>query len=132
MLCRTLVGSKDPATNELITYLKQDMQYPCSGDEHLPVVAAAWTVWLLYAIGFPLGMAFVIAKDRAKSAGAHDANFWTSTTPAKERFWLPLVAHLQPEFWCTTAHFPHEIAWRRRRALSTHARFVWRYRYRSP
>jgi hypothetical protein len=67
MLCRTLGGSKDPSTNKEITYLKQDMQYPCQGGEHLPVVIAATAVWVLYAVCFPLGMAIIMARDKAKS-----------------------------------------------------------------
>ena len=106
MLCRTVGGSKDPINHNEITYLKQDMTYPCQGGEHLPVVIVATTVWILYAICFPLVMACVMARDKAKSrvmrraaAAGQTADFWTSTTPHTEEFWMPLVAHLQPEYW---------------------------------
>jgi hypothetical protein len=106
MLCRTVGGSKDPITDKEITYLKQDMTYPCRGGEHLPVVAVATTLWVLYAICFPLAMACVIYWDKAKSkatrrdgAARQTEDFWNSTTPHAEKFWMPLVAHLQPEYW---------------------------------
>jgi hypothetical protein len=106
MLCRTVGGSTDPITDKEILYLKQDMAYPCRGGEHQPVVIVATTMWILYAICFPLVMACVIYRDKVRSKAMRrdgeaeqTADFWNSTTPHAEKFWMPLVAHLQPEFW---------------------------------
>ena len=40
------------------------------------------------------------AAMRRDAAAGQAADFWNSTTPHAEKFWMPLVAHLQPEYWC--------------------------------
>ena len=111
-LCRSLAGSgvsDDPLLEYQATYLKDDMGHACWSGEHIPVVIVASILWLAYAVAFPLTLAWVIAKDKAasKTADADDANnvhangasswYWHSTRPLVEKFWLPLVAHLQPQ-----------------------------------
>jgi len=75
------------------------------------VAQLALALWMLYAVLFPLTLACVIARNKAKqearrravqhgeSSDRAIADFWVSTTPVVERFWLPIVAHLQPQYW---------------------------------
>ena len=114
-LCRNLAGSgvpDDPLPEYREEYLKDDMGFPCWSGEHLPVLVLSIVLWLAYAISFPLALAWVINKDRKATAGsgkiadADDAEvdatfsggsgYWHSTRPLIEKFWFPLVAHLQP------------------------------------
>jgi hypothetical protein len=40
---------------------------------------------------------------KASGEGSHTHivdDYWHSCAPLAERFWFPLVAHLQPEYWC--------------------------------
>ena len=55
----------------------------------------------------------VQAKSRAamrRDAAAEVADFWNSTTPHAEKFWMPLVAHLRPEFWCVVGRFQRSLS----------------------
>jgi hypothetical protein len=78
------------------------MQYPCRGSEHLPVAIAAGVLWVLYALGFPIWVGVTIAQNKAHQAALRRdsdervaPDYWTSTRPLRETFWLPAVAHLQ-------------------------------------
>ena len=93
---RTLAGDPQPEYRE--TYLKDDMSHACWSGEHLFVLAIATLLWLAYAVGFPLAMAWVIAKDKAaagrRAAGADQGSgdggsqYWHSTRPLVEKYWL--------------------------------------------
>ena len=99
MMCRELGGAgvdaHDPEPRYQTEYLKHDMQYPCQGDEHRPVVIAAGILWLLYAVCFPMSIVCVIAKHKWRHVDGAEADFWSSTLPKAEKFWYPIVAHLQ-------------------------------------
>jgi hypothetical protein len=82
------------------------MQYKCRGSEHLPVAIVAGILWVLYALAFPIWVGVMIARNKAQQAALRRLSrferdervapdYWTSTRPLKERFWLPAVAHLQ-------------------------------------
>ena len=112
-LCREVAGSGDPADpdpayHSSAGYLKSDMQYACGGGEHLPVAIAAGIIWLCYAVAYPLFLAVMIRKHkRAHDAAQADgtiqaADFWSSPKPVVEKFWLPIVAHLQVRTVCHT------------------------------
>ena len=117
-LCRSLAGSgvsDDPLLEYQATYLKDDMGHACWSGEHIPVVIVASILWLAYAVAFPLVMAWVIAKDKAAAdrrvsatdgdspggggGGGGGSQYWHSTRPLVEKFWFPVVAHLQPRHW---------------------------------
>jgi hypothetical protein len=110
-LCRSLAGSgdpNDPQPEYQETYLKDDMGYVCWRGAYLPVVITASTLWLAYAVAFPLALAWVIVKDKAAAGGRETADggkasggggYWHSTRPLVEKFWFPLTAHLQPQYW---------------------------------
>jgi hypothetical protein len=93
---RSLAGDPQPEYRE--TYLKDDMSRACWSGEHLVVLAIATLLWLAYAVGFPLAMACVIAKDKAaagrRAAGADQGSgdggsqYWHSTRPLVEKYWL--------------------------------------------
>jgi hypothetical protein len=93
---RTLAGDPRPEYRE--TDLKDDMSPACWSGEHLFVLAVATLLWLAYAVGFPLAMACVIAKDKAaagrraagadKAAGDGGSQYWHSTRPLVEKYWL--------------------------------------------
>jgi hypothetical protein len=116
-LCRTLAGSgdsDDPLPDYQEQYLKDDMGYSCWGADHIPVVVVSTLLWLAYAVGFPLSLAWVIHRDKAAASeqqhdvetssdgcgGGHGGSeYWHSTRPMVEKFWFPVVAHLQPQYW---------------------------------
>jgi hypothetical protein len=100
--------------------MKQDMQHPCWDGEHIPVVIVSAVLWLLYAVGFPAIMAIVIARDRLAAVHPQDdtdpsdntpsggrsrpTGYWQATRPMIEKFWFPLVSHLQVRPpWCYSA-----------------------------
>ena len=89
-------------------YLKTDMQHACWDGAHMAVAIVACILWLFYAVGFPAAMACVMRRHQTSSARERDVkkrdpaaageaspDYWTSTTPAAELFWYPLIAHLQ-------------------------------------
>ena len=80
--------------------MKLDMEHPCWEGEHYPVVVASAILWVLYAVGYPTAVAILIARDKL---AAHQQNettgYWHSTRPLVEKFWFPMVSHLQPKFW---------------------------------
>jgi hypothetical protein len=82
----------------------------------MPVAVVALVLLLLYAVGFPVFMACMMCQHKARSASQRRAStgdggengsvedmaepaappdYWTSTRPAAEMVWYPLVAHLQ-------------------------------------
>ena len=88
------------------------MQHACGDSVHMPVAVVALVLLLLYAVGFPVFMACMMCQHKARSASQRRANtgdgdetgsvddamepdYWTSTRPAAEMVWYPLVAHLQ-------------------------------------
>jgi hypothetical protein len=88
------------------------MGYTCWGTEHITVVAVSTLLWLAYAVGFPLSLAWVIRRDKAAAGERESADdveaslpssngseYWRSTRPMVEKFWFPVVAHLQPKYW---------------------------------
>ena len=116
-MCRSLAGSgteayeaENMATDPLYAklYLKHDMQYPCYEGQHSVVMGMAAGLWFLYAVAFPVGLAAVIARNKAQAElllrnvrgdTLRMPDYWSSTTPVVERFWMPVVAHLQPQYW---------------------------------
>jgi hypothetical protein len=104
-LCRTLAGSgnsDDPLPEYQEEYLKDDMGYTCWGTEHITVVAVSTLLWLAYAVGFPLSLAWVIRRDKAAAGERESADdveaslpssngseYWRSTRPMVEKFWFP-------------------------------------------
>ena len=119
-MCRSLAGSgkeefkvEDLASDPIYAklYLKHDMQYACYEGQHYLVEVMAGGMWMLYAVLFPVILAAIIARNKAQaelllrnvrdgiSTDRAVADYWSSTTPAVERFWMPIVAHLQPQYW---------------------------------
>jgi hypothetical protein len=83
-------------------YLKSDLEYVCHGSEHLPVLVVSVVLWMLYAVGCPLVLAWIIRRHQADTEGIHGNNelarargeptrhivddYWRSCMPLTERF----------------------------------------------
>ena len=92
------------------------MQHACGDAAQTPVAIVAGILLLLYVVGFPACMVYVMCRHKGRSLSERLAHkddvvehestetvteqavppdYWTSTRPAAEMVWYPLVAHLQ-------------------------------------
>ena len=115
-MCRSLAGSNDdddPEPHYRKVYLKHDMQYECWEDTHNRVLYIATFLWFMYGFLFPIALAVTVGRHKARQemrrlhtekTGSDEnrakADYWTSTQPVRELFWMPVVSHLQPKHWC--------------------------------